>query len=349
MNHFERIVCGGTFDHFHKGHEHFLEFILASSENVLLGITSDEFIGIKKYSEALESYHTRKQAVEKFFKKKNALARVEIEPISSVYIPKKWETLRINALIVSEETKKGAEQINEKRLHDGLNALPLVIAPFVLAEDGKHISSSRIRRGEITRDGTLCIRPEWLVHKLQLPQTLRKKLQEPFGELIQTIPQDGSISQELFQDTMQRYGAFVPSQIITVGDVVTRIFNATYAQQWLSVVDFHVQRKKRYSHITDIGFSGTETVVRIANKAGFLTPDLFIHIQKIFKEKNDKRVILYIDGEEDLAVLVSLLGAPLDYTIFYGQPHQGMVRVPVTEERKKMAYDMVYKFVSTDY
>jgi len=51
-----------------------------------------------------------------------------------------------------------------------------------------------------------------------------------------------------------------------------------------------------------------------------------------------------VDGEEDLAVLPVLLIAPLGFSIFYGQPNEGLVQVQVTEENKEQAYQFVNSF-----
>ena len=41
---FKTAVLGGTFDHFHKGHENFLEHGLSISKRLVIGVTSDEFV-----------------------------------------------------------------------------------------------------------------------------------------------------------------------------------------------------------------------------------------------------------------------------------------------------------------
>jgi len=44
-----------------------------------------------------------------------------------------------------------------------------------------------------------------------------------------------------------------------------------------------------------------------------------------------------VDGEEDLLTLVTVLSAPDDALVVYGQPHKGIVVVKVTKEtREKM-------------
>jgi pantetheine-phosphate adenylyltransferase len=59
----------------------------------------------------------------------------------------------INALVVSEETEKIAITINQKRSEARLPPLEIVTISMVPAENCKPISTTRIREGEIDREG----------------------------------------------------------------------------------------------------------------------------------------------------------------------------------------------------
>jgi pantetheine-phosphate adenylyltransferase len=76
---------------------------------------------------------------------------VSIEPISDIFGPTLEEPFDV--IVVSAETRKTAEIINEKRWEKGWKPLTIVEIPFVLAEDGKPIQSSRIINGEIDVQG----------------------------------------------------------------------------------------------------------------------------------------------------------------------------------------------------
>lgn len=337
MKKYKFIACGGTFDLFHKGHREFLRFAISQGEKVLIGITSDKYIKsstpIKSGSKLIESYEGRKMQVEEFLRSEKCLDRTEIIPIDDVYGPTLDKNLVIDAIVVTRDSQEGAQQINNKRKESGLQEVAVVVAPLIVGEDGQIISSSRIRKGEIDREGKLYILPEWLTKSLQLPDSVRLELKQPVGILVK----QGS-------EYMKSLNG---KQTVTVGDVVTKTCNDESFNQVLSIVDFVVQREKQYISVEELGFSGNEEVLTVINPAGFITPQLFQAVQAVFREINKKpRFVICVEGEEDLAVLPVLLVAPLGFVVLYGQPHEGVVQIFVTEESKNKARYFVSKFNS---
>lgn len=327
---FKLVVCGGTFDHFHKGHEMFLRHVFSVGKKAVIGLTSDSYIKNNKIEDGILSFKERKQELISFLKSKSFLTRSIIVPIDNLYGPTLQSKFPIEAIIVSKETKKGAEKINLKRKALGLFPLKIIIASFIKGKDGKIISSLSIRRGIIDREGKLYIKPAWFSHRLQLTEELRTLLKKPFGELLK----DGKgikIDKSSF--------------IITVGDVTTKLFNDLMLNQNISIVDFFVKRQKQFNNLSELGFSGEETVIYANNPASFLTPSLFSAGVKAFDQVfQKKRVIIQVNGEEDLSVLPLSLAAPLGTIIYYGQPNQGMVEIIVTEVVKKRVYEIVRGF-----
>lgn len=329
---FNVVVCGGTFDHFHKGHESFLRYVFSVGKKYIVGITSDKFVRRWKIDDRswkqIEPFKIRKQAVLEFVKKEKVLNKIEIVKIDDLFGSTLSKELMIDGIVVSEETKKGAEIINQKRKGLGLIPLEVFITLLVKAEDGKLISSERIRRGEIDRTGKLYVKPAWIKTDLVLPENLREEFRKPFGELLNI--------ENLIEPKN--------SLIITVGDITTKIFNEKSLRQNISAVDFKVARKEAFSSFSDLGFHGDEKVIIAENSAGHITHDLFSKILNIFEAGFNKRIILKIEGEEDLVVLPLILAAPLNTIIYYGQPNTGLVKVLVSEENKEQAYSLVSKF-----
>jgi pantetheine-phosphate adenylyltransferase len=326
------LVCGGTFDHFHKGHREFLKYAFSLGKKTVIGITSDFYISHSKSkiknSKCIESFKKRKQSVLEFIESKGISDKVKLIKIDDFFGPTLSGDLLIGAIVVTADTKKGAEIINQKRKNLGLPALKIFVAPTIRAEDGKPISSERIRNGEINRLGKLYVKPSWLKTDLALPEDLREELKKPFGFL------DCDILKPQNQFDL----------IVSVGDVTTKILNELSFDQKLSVIDFKIARKDTLSSFSDLDFSGSEKVIFAKNPAGNITHELLSKVLEIFRSGFDKRMILKVIGEEDLAVLPLILVAPLGTIIYYGQPNVGTVKISVSENSKEKAHDLVLKF-----
>jgi cytidyltransferase-like protein len=324
MGKFNLVVCGGTFDLFHAGHKTFINDVLNQAEKVLVGITSDMYVQSLKNNLGIEDFEIRKQAVQQYLKSINVSNRVQIVEINSAYEPYLETATDYQAIVVTEQTKQAAIAINAKRQQNGVPPLEIVISPMKKAEDGGLISSTRIRNGEINRDGKLYLSPKWKNKNLILPENLRSVLQKPWGEVLNEIPQniDGS-------------------KTIIVGDATAQKFNEKKIGQFVSIVDFLIKREIKFHQLSEMGFNG-EKALKINNPHGIITPELFQAVQSAFNSK--QRTVILIDGEDDLAVLPALLIAPLGFNIFYGQPTEGLVQILVTEENKEKAYHLVQNF-----
>jgi pantetheine-phosphate adenylyltransferase len=145
------VCLGGTFDPFHKGHEALLKkaFEVAGVQgHVFIGLASDKFAERKG---EVRPYQERKHTLEKYLKKAGWTGRSTIQPLTDNYGPSIEGDF--DAIIVSQETKSTAEKINKKRRQSLKKPLQIIVIPFVLAEDGQPIHSSRIRRKEIDTQG----------------------------------------------------------------------------------------------------------------------------------------------------------------------------------------------------
>ncbi len=146
-----QVCLGGTFYPFHKGHKELLRkaFQVAGPHgSVFIGVTSTP---MAKKKGILASFKERKRLITEFLSEENVLKQAVIQPLSNIFGP----TLQkdFDAIVVSPETIAAAQEINKNRLHLGKKPFQIVVIPFVLAEDGTPISSSRIRRKEIDENG----------------------------------------------------------------------------------------------------------------------------------------------------------------------------------------------------
>lgn len=145
-----KVCIGGTFDRLHKGHKALIRkaFEIDKEDKVFVGIVKDS-----SKSEGIANFEERKEEVLRFLKKEGFLRRAVVEPIFDRYGPS--IDGEFDAIVVSKETIRTAREINELRRKKGKKPLTIICIPTVYAEDGRPISSSRIRKGEIDRDGNI--------------------------------------------------------------------------------------------------------------------------------------------------------------------------------------------------
>lgn len=145
---YNKVAVGGTFDKFHDGHKKLLSTAFALGNKIEIGVTSDEFGGLKG---DIDSFEDRSNYVKSFFSDKSNFNVLSLDdPFGTTIFDEDFD-----AIVVSEETEPTAIKINEIRSSKDMNPLDIVVVSFVLAEDGKPISSTRIRKGEITKDGLI--------------------------------------------------------------------------------------------------------------------------------------------------------------------------------------------------
>lgn len=172
-----KVALGGTFDHLHAGHKLLLTMSLLLLEpeivheprdrTLIVGISADELLQKKKFSEYLQGWDVRQKHVADFVhsvmdftspgciskitetrvneaKEKVAILqslrgfRVNCVQITDPYGPTITDE-SISALVVSGETRQGGEEVNKKRKEKGWKTLDIfeVDVLDVQDEDGK--------------------------------------------------------------------------------------------------------------------------------------------------------------------------------------------------------------------
>ncbi len=148
-----KVCIGGTFDNLHKGHKKLILNAIRTAGKygyLFIGITKGKINSSKKN---IQPYQNRLSNVKSFIEKINLpeKIKVNIKPIKDSYGPSTDGDF--DAIVVSPETKDPAKKINKIRIEKGKKPLKIVVIDYILAEDGNKISSSRIRKGEISKDG----------------------------------------------------------------------------------------------------------------------------------------------------------------------------------------------------
>ncbi|MCW3994338.1 MAG: pantetheine-phosphate adenylyltransferase [Candidatus Bathyarchaeota archaeon] len=149
---FKPVAVGGTFDEFHKGHRALLVKAFELGEQVLIGLSSDEFAEKLNKPHVTAPYKQRLEELKAFLLEHDFLGRTRIITLDDVY----GVTLSkgcVEALVVSKETESTAVRINEERRRIGLSALHIVVIDMIPSENHVPVSTTRIHRGEIDREG----------------------------------------------------------------------------------------------------------------------------------------------------------------------------------------------------
>lgn len=313
---YRRIGLGGTFDHFHVGHKAFLDFATQLADKLVVGVTQTTLIAHKTAAEQIEPYEQRAKSVKNFLQLRNV--SFDVVPLTDPFGPTLID-LTIDAIAVTEETVTGAQVINQSRNQIGMSTLPVHVCRLVRDTHGELISSTRIRLGEVSRDGDVYLdlfRGDKMLSSVQA--LFFKAAQGP------VVSNFSSLGEK--------------NRIIIVGDIVTDTFLKHGWPFDLAIYDRRTLREAYTSQ--EISPAMHAAAQRVANPAGSISFELAQWLRAYFRSLYEKKVskaqseFLYIEGEEDLTTVAAVILAPLGSTIVYGQPHEGMVQLVVTEALK---------------
>ena len=150
------VIIGGTFDIVHKGHKKLIDkaFEKASEKgSVFIGLSTGILVNKKR---DVRPFEERKMKLVEYIKSKCFKADFKIEPIKDIYGPTLEEDF--DSIIVSPETYTNATKINQKRSEKDKKPMEIIKIPYILADDKKPISTTRIKKGEIDSEGKLISR-----------------------------------------------------------------------------------------------------------------------------------------------------------------------------------------------
>lgn len=123
------------------------------AKEIHLGLTGTSYLMMrqKELNKLIQNYQTRYETIVNYFKKykKNIL---RITELSSIGMDQNLASeSSLEALIVSQETLKGALLINERRKSNNKPILKILVIPSVLRENGSNESSTKLRYDDLQK------------------------------------------------------------------------------------------------------------------------------------------------------------------------------------------------------
>ena len=336
---FELGLIGGTFDRFHKGHISLINQSLRYCKKLEIWITSDTIANIK--DPRIKTWEERHEEILTYVEN-NSPSRVIFGKLEDSFGPAPTHN-SAEVIFCTEDNIRNCEVINVKRLQNSLPKLSIVELELENAWDKKPISSSRIRIGEIDRNGNNCHPGEVLRSPMIITKKAEGKLKNPYGDLITGPENNISIAME----QVKRKISNSIGPIICVGDVTVLGAQLVNIPIDIALIDGKTKRRdwKDSRNIDNSKFSIT---LSCTNPPGQLTPSLLQSSEKaVFSWiKDSTSTLIEVDGEEDLAPLILHLLSPLGGIILYGQPGKGVVIRVVTEESKNHCQLIISYFES---
>lgn len=153
---YQTVAMGGTFDHIHRGHLALLTKSFEVGDTVVIGVTSDTF-ALKEGKKPDQEYKERVKALEALLRERFPGRNYIIAKLEDNFGPG-IASSEVQAIVVSKETVKKVPIANAARAAKGFPPLEVETIDYVLAEDGRPISSTRIRNGEVDTEGRLTAR-----------------------------------------------------------------------------------------------------------------------------------------------------------------------------------------------
>ena len=183
---------------------------------------------------------------------------------------------------------------------------------------------------------------------LTLPGDLRGAFKDPFGPVFTDA---GALLDALEE----------PGPLVAVGDVVTYHLVEAGRRPDVAMIDGYTERTRVAEEIE----AGTNTDaydrhLGIENPAATLTTGILDALADALAgtgaggsngadegigsgddAQRAETTVIDVDGEEDLVTVPAIAAAPEGASVVYGQPGEGMVRVPVEKETRKRARELL--------
>ncbi len=127
------------------------------------------------------------------------------------------------------------------------------------------------------------------------------------------------------------------NNMVTVGDVVTNTMISNGILPKMVIFDLKTRRKKIKNNEATKRYSN---LIEVENPAGMISKGLYL---AIIKNINKKHTAIKVDGEEDLAVLITVILSKNGDIISWGVPGKGVNLLKVNNSERKNAVNIIKK------
>jgi GTP-dependent dephospho-CoA kinase len=165
----------------------------------------------------------------------------------------------------------------------------------------------------------------------RLTAALRDRLKEPFGKLYRC--KDAACLRDVVQ------GFRSPPKVIAIGDVTAYYLLKAGIVPDMCIVDDLTMRLPVAHEVKKGTAHESFKDLAVKNPAGVITQELIDAIKDHMASRRPVRI--FVDGEEDLAVIPACEYAPVGSIVLYGQPSEGVVAVEVTAEKKRETRELM--------
>ena len=118
---------------------------------IIIGVSSDSY-ATQKQKKIINEYNIRQENLKKFIDKNFKKSNYSIYQLDDFYGPTVL-TRDVQAIITTKSSLENCIKINRLRASKGMPQLEVILVPLVEDKEGKVISSTRIREGEIDING----------------------------------------------------------------------------------------------------------------------------------------------------------------------------------------------------